>query len=125
MNTQNIKELEESQNYVISQWQATLLTGIVNGTPNTEDSIQYTSIMGNFDKDSGLKFAQELANTMNINILVNRIESWYAKEEAVIHLVYDIDTKNIKPDLPVQANKNIDNRYGIKVIPELSRKLKM
>lgn len=125
MNTQNIKELEESQNSVISQWQATLVNGIFDGYVNTEDSMPFTIIMGKFDKESGLKFAQELANTMNISIFLNRIESWFAKEESALHLIYNIDPNHINNNIPVIANPNIDDRYGVNIVPQLSKKLKL
>ena len=123
MYTQNIKELEESQNSVISQWKAKLLNGIVKGYINTEDSISYTCVMGNFDKESGLNFAQDLANSMNINIIINRIESWYATEDSVLHLNYDINTNNIKNDTPILASPY--DMYGVKITPQLSKKLKI
>lgn len=125
MNTQNINELENSQNSVLKNHNATLLKGIVKGYVNTEDSIPFTTIMGKFDKDGGVKIAQDLANAMDINILINRIETWYLKEESVLHLIYDIKPNYNDANQPVLEYPNLDERYGIKIIPQLSKKLKM
>lgn len=125
MYTQNINELENSQNSIIMQWHAKLLTGIMKGKVNTEDSFPYVTIVGNFNKETGLKFAQDLANAMDINIFINRIETWYAQEDSMLHLMYDINPTNIKANEPVTPHSNIDEIYGIKIVPQLSPKLKM
>lgn len=125
MNTQNIKELENSQNKIVQKYEATLLTGIVKGYINTEDSIPTTTVLGKFDKQSGLEFAQQLANAMDINVLVNRIETWYAKDESVLHLIYDIKANYTNDNQPIPTNQSMDERYGVKVSPQISKKLKM
>jgi hypothetical protein len=125
MNTKNIKQLEESQNTTATNWKATVLTGISNGCVNTEDSIPSASIMGNFTKENASNFVQELADAMSINIRLNRIESWYASEDSVIYIMYDIEPSNIVDNVPVIANPNLDDKYGIKITPQLGKKLKM
>lgn len=98
---------------------------IAKGYVNTEDGMPFTTIMGKFDKQDGLKIAQDLSNAMNINILLNRIETWYLKEESVLHLIYDIKPNYNNTNQPVPAYPNLEERYGVKISPQLSKKLKM
>jgi hypothetical protein len=81
INTQNIVELQDSFNQVVSQWKAQgaishVEYGISNHDVKLEDGLPWIEIEGKFTKTSAKKLIKELAEQMNIGVLFNRLESW-------------------------------------------------
>lgn len=89
INTKNIVELEKSFNEVVKKWELSVLTGIKDKRLKLEDSLPWFEVYGSLPKAKAKLFVQELANELNIKVLLNRVES--RSGETTIYGVLDVN----------------------------------
>lgn len=111
MNTKNIAGLEEAFNAVAEKWKVQVYSGIKNGYVNREDGLPWFEVSGTFDKTTARQFIQDLANTMNIRVLFNRLTCY--PNEDVICGVLDINPDVAKQKGPNEIVPNFTNSPGL------------
>lgn len=103
-NTKNIVELEAAFNKVMSKWNLGVYSGIVGGDVKLEDSLPWFEVYGELPKSKAKQIVQDLANEMNIKVLLNRYE--VRSKELTIYGVFDINNDFLKangPSVPLPA----------------------
>lgn len=88
INTKNIVELETAFNQVMSKWNLSVYSGISNGRLKLEDSLPWFEVYGSLPKSKAKEVVQDLANELNIKVLLNRSES--RSGELTIYGVLDV-----------------------------------
>jgi hypothetical protein len=89
INTKNIVELEQAFNRVMSKWNLGVLNGIVGSRLKLEDGLPWFEVYGNLAKSKAKEVVQDLANEMNIKVLLNRSES--RSGELTIYGAFDVN----------------------------------
>lgn len=103
-NTKNIVELEAAFNKVMSKWNLGVYSGIVGGDVKLEDSLPWFEVYGAIKKSNVKQVIQDLANEMNIKVLLNRYE--VRSDEVTIYGVFDINNDFLDangPTVPLPA----------------------
>lgn len=103
-NTKNIVELEAAFNKVMSKWNLGVYSGIVGGDVKLEDSLPWFEVYGELPKSKAKQIVQDLANEMNIKVLLNRYE--VRSKELTIYGVFDINNDFLEangPSVPLPA----------------------
>ncbi len=125
-NTKNIVELEAAFNKVMSKWNLGVYSGIVASRIKLEDSLPWFEVYGELPKSNAKKIVQDLANEMNIKILLNRYE--VRSGELTIYGVFDIDNNVLDaqgPTVPLPALSNDPDSaeymedYGDPFVPKI------
>lgn len=132
-NIKTLKELEIAQNKTIQEFGFTksrFSGGIMGNRIYLQDSLPWLEVQGNMSIQEAQVFAQTLSNTMNINILLNRLETDNTGD-SVLYLVLDIDPKRVQENYPVPAYSEDKKcaeymkQYGNIFYPKEVRKLKI
>jgi hypothetical protein len=89
INTKNIVELEQAFNRVMSKWNLVVLDGIVGSRLKLEDGLPWFEVYGSLAKVKAKEVVQDLANEMNIKVLLNRSES--RSGELTIYGAFDVN----------------------------------
>lgn len=100
INTKNIVELEQAFNRVMSKWNLGVYCGIVGSRLKLEDSLPWFQVYGQLPKPKAKEIVQDLANELNIKVLLNRSES--RSGELTVYGVFDVNP-NVLDELGVSA----------------------
>ena len=125
INTKTFIQLEDAQNATIEKFNLNFSTGIKNGHVDLEDGLPWLEVNGKINKTIAKQFAQELADTMNIRILYNRLEA-DSIDDACLHLVMDFspDAGKFAKDEAIPANSTDPDAaefmedYGREIFPK-------
>lgn len=89
INTKNIVELEDAFNRVMAKWKLGVYSGIVASRLKLEDGLPWFEVYGSLAKVKAKEVVQDLANEMNIKVLLNRSES--RSGELTIYGAFDVN----------------------------------
>lgn len=107
INTKNITELQAAFDRVLANWNLSVMDGIVNCQIKLEDGLPWFTLFGDLPKSAAKKITQDLANELNIRVLLNRSEK--RPNELTVYGVLDIDYNVLKeqgPGVPLPALSN-------------------
>lgn len=91
LNTKTFIQLEDAQNATIEKFGLNFSMGIKNGHIDLEDGLPWLEVTGKINKTTAKQFAQEIADSMNIRVLYNRLES-FSGNDSSLHLVMDFSS---------------------------------
>jgi hypothetical protein len=100
-NTKNISELQDAFNSVMAKWNLSVLSGIQNHRLKLEDSLPWFEVYGNLPKSQAKLIVQDLANQLNINVLLNRAE--FRSGELTVYGVLDVNPDFFDEHGPTEA----------------------
>lgn len=129
INTKNIEELQTAFESVVAKYNLEAFDGIKNRQISLEDRLPWFTLYGNLEEPTAVEVVQDLANEMNIRVLLNRSEVRYQEngKDLTIYGVFDIDYKVLikngqKAILPAFSENpeiaDFMNEYGKPFLPQ-------